>query len=757
VGNRLASLFVPFFVLAVAAVCTGWEGTPQPLPLSAPQDLFSANRALVYLDAFAKVPHPIGTPEHDRVRDYLVSQLTRLGVEPQIQRTTGVTPRYQVAGTIENVVARVKGTSSNTDAVAFVAHYDSVAAGPGAGDDGAGVAALLEMLHALRAGPPLRNDIIILVTDGEEAGLLGASAFVAEHPWSKDVRVALNFDNRGNAGPSQLFETSAGNGRLVAIFARSAPRPIGTSLAYEVYKHMPNDTDMTVFKKSGTGGLNFGFIGDVEAYHTEIDNPQLLDRGSLQHLGENALALARALGNANLSQLQDRDVVYFTVPGNLFLHYPSRLIWPLTIGSGMLLLTLIFYARSAWHVRFLGMFAGFFAYSVTLVLLTLIGLGFVHGVRWLHQRYLPEGPLMQNQFYVLGMLFLLFAAQMALYGLLRKKIAPPAFFLGGALLIFILVLLTSEFLPGGSYLLVWPLLAGLLATVTAAFGPSRQSLPSVSVLCLLSLPALVLLVPTLKNLYIGLGFTPVGAPVLSLSFGLLFILLSPFLDSLLESGCGYLPLGALAVAISLCGVGAWTTRYTTSHPKPSMVAYALDADTGKALWTSSAARMDPWTAQFVGTSPVRAKLKDYYPDWWPLEFLQRDAEAIALLPPQAELLENSIAGDSRTFRIHITSPRHARVIHVGIMQTNVLNASVDGHDLGEPSEARWYQPDHWAFDYANPPTAGFNLQLHVQGTGTVTLVLVDRSSGVPDPFPRPPDSMSFQSGDQTMVRRSFVF
>lgn len=426
--NRLASWCILLFVLVVAGVCAVREGTPAPLLETASQDLFSADRALVYLKAFATAPHPIGSTEHDRVRDYLVAQLSALGVTPEMQNATSVTPRYEVAGTVENIVARLKGTSGAPDAIALVAHYDSVPAGPGAGDDGAGVAALLETLRALRAGPPLHNDVLILLTDGEEDGLLGASAFVAENPSAKDVRVAVNFEARGNAGESQMFETSAGNGRLVQIFAQAAPHPSGSSLSYEIYKHLPNDTDMTVFKKSGTGGLNFGFIGHWEAYHTPLDNPQSLDRGSLQQHGENALSLARSLGNADLGQLQDRDAVYFSLPGNFFAHYSSRFIWPLAAATGIFLLAMIFYANGAWQTRLLPILGSFFLHVGIVILLPIIGLGFFLGVRWLHLHALPEGGLDQNPFYVFGLIALLTAVLTVLYKLIRKRIDPPAFF-----------------------------------------------------------------------------------------------------------------------------------------------------------------------------------------------------------------------------------------------------------------------------------------------------------------------------------------
>jgi hypothetical protein len=762
VDNHFANWTVLLFVLLVAGICAVREGVPDPLPATVSQDVFSADRALAHLNAFATAPHPIGSAEHDRVRDFLVAQLTALGLTPEIQRATGVTARYEVAGTVENIVARLKGTSGAADALALVSHYDSVPAGPGAGDDGAGVAALLETLRALRAGPPVRNDILFVITDGEEDGLLGASAFVAENPAAKDVRVVLNFEARGNAGESQMFETSAGNGRLVQMFAQAAPHPSGSSLTYEIYKHMPNDTDMTVFKKVGAAGLNFAFIGHWEAYHTPLDNAQSLDRGSLQQQGENALSLARSFGNADLVQLQDRDAVYFSVPGSFFAHYSSRLLWPLALVCGLLLLVVIFFANGTWQTRWLAILAGFFLQIGILVLLVAIGLGFVLGIQWLQFHALPEGGLDQNTLYVLGLLALLAAVETLLYKMLSRKISAPALFLGGALFLFVLVLVTSRWLAGGSYTFVWPLLAGLLATAAAAFRPRPLSLLSALLLCVLSLPAVLLFVPLLKGFYTALGFTLIGAPLLGLTFGLLFLLLFPFLDAVLASSGKILPVAALMLSLILCAAAAATTGYSSTHPKPSLLAYALDADTGKAVWVSSTNRIDPWTAQYVGTSPSRAKLPDFFPVWYPLDFLQHDAPVITIAPPQAELLESSTESGTRTLRLHITSLRRARTLHVGLTQGEVLSASVNGRDLGKPSEARWHRPGQWSFDYVNPPAEGIELQLRVQASGPVRIVLVDRSTGLPaipggNFPPRPADSMPIHSGDQTMVRRTLTF
>jgi Zn-dependent M28 family amino/carboxypeptidase len=162
-----------------------------------------------------------------------------------------------------------------------------VASGPGAGDDGSAVATLLETARALQEGLALRNDIILLFTDGEEApnALPGSEAFANRCPWIKDIGCAFNFDARGVSGPVLMYETSGDNGPLIREFARAMPRPVANSLMAEVYRHMPNDTDFTTLKHAGLPGLNFGFIGEAQYYHQPTDVPARLSLRSLQHQG----------------------------------------------------------------------------------------------------------------------------------------------------------------------------------------------------------------------------------------------------------------------------------------------------------------------------------------------------------------------------------------------------------------------------------------------------------------------------------------
>src|SRR5215213_8995467 len=243
---------------------------PTAIGPDAAPSLFSSGRALVQLRSITQRPHPVGSLEHDVVRDYILREISAEGLTPSVQRTTAVNRRWGGilrTGTVQNLLARLEGTEPGK-AVLLVAHYDSWPQAFGASDDGAGVVTLLETLRALKAGSPLKNDVIFLFTDGEESGLLGAYAFMEEHPWSADVGVVFNFEARGSRGPSIMFETSEQNGWLIREFAKAAPHPVSHSLADELYKLLPNDTDMTVFRKSGLAGLNFAYIDGLSSYHT---------------------------------------------------------------------------------------------------------------------------------------------------------------------------------------------------------------------------------------------------------------------------------------------------------------------------------------------------------------------------------------------------------------------------------------------------------------------------------------------------------
>jgi Zn-dependent M28 family amino/carboxypeptidase len=262
----LARLGTAIGLLALCAISVmGVARPPTPVPATSPDTVFSAERAMRHVEQIAARPHPMGSVDHDRVRDYIAEQITQLGITPQMQLTTAIGTRYQEAGRVQNLLAWLPGGDPKGKAVLLVAHYDGVGAGPAASDDGAGSAALLETMRALRARKqPLAHDIMVLFTDGEEAGLLGAAAFVREHPWAKDVAVILNFEARGTSGRSFMFETGPGNRDAVSALRMAGDVTAG-SVFTTVYRVLPNDTDLSEFAVLGRPALNFAFAAASNA------------------------------------------------------------------------------------------------------------------------------------------------------------------------------------------------------------------------------------------------------------------------------------------------------------------------------------------------------------------------------------------------------------------------------------------------------------------------------------------------------------
>jgi hypothetical protein len=758
---KLRAFAVTLFLLASSLACLALDQPPAPLPSSAPADVFSADRAMALVQHIAVAPHPVGTREHDRVRDEIIAELTRLGVAPALQRTIGITPLYQVAGGVENILARVKGTSGKRDAVLLAAHYDSVPAGPGAGDDASGVAALLEALRALSAGAALRNDVIFLFSDGEEEGMLGASGFVAEHPWASDVRVVLNFEARGTGGVSQVFETSPGNGPLIHALAR-APHSRGSSLAYEVYKRMPNDTDLTVLKRAGAAAMNFGFIGQWESYHTPLDHPGRLDRGSLQQHGEAALSLARSFGNTDLEALRGADDVFFNVLSGPMVHYPAGFGWLLCFVAAALWTGIGVWGRRANVLAWSGVAYGALAQLIAMLVSLVVAFGYAHGVQVVHAHLPWEGDVLRDGWYSLSLCALLTASWVGLHRLLPERRRGPGLYLGGAAIVLALAFVGTRWLPGGAFFFVWPLFGLLLASLVA-FRPVTPDAPiTMASLCLFALPPVVLLVPLLRGLHEALGFGPESAVGIALVLAVALIAIAPLLDSILAATGNMVPVGALVAAV-LSSIGAAVAaRYSPEHPKPSMLAYALDTSQKKAQWACFAQRTDPWTAQFLGDAPERGKLSGFYPDWLPFPLLLHDAPPLPIAPPSAVLVDESANGAMRTLRILISSSRQARTLTILAPAADVLEGWIEGKRLGSPSEARWNRGNAWTLGYANLPAAGIELTLRVKGNRPLPLTVIDRSAGLPDVpgatfTPRPPDSMPIHTGDQTMVLARFEF
>jgi hypothetical protein len=312
---------------------------PGALPASAPGTEFSAERAIEHIKVIAQESRLIGSPGFDNARDYVMGELTALNLTPEIQRTTVTVPTELLAQLgappslppedVENIIARIEGTETK-DAILLVAHLDS-RNGPGASDDGSGVAVLLETSRALHAGPPLHHSVILLFTGPEETGLHGAVAFITEHPWIEDVKLVINFDAGGLTGPAELTSTSPDKGWLIREAAKADSVLYGTSASGE------GTSDFNAFKFFGFSGYAFDYSWD-RRIHSPLDTIENLNPASIQHQGYHALSLARHFGNLDsLEDPKDPNPIYFNVLRLGFVHYPATWVIPI-----MLVVVLVF-------------------------------------------------------------------------------------------------------------------------------------------------------------------------------------------------------------------------------------------------------------------------------------------------------------------------------------------------------------------------------------------------------------------------------
>ena len=307
---------------------------------------FSTQRAFKKVRAISRQPHFVGSKNHEEVANYLLKELQKLGLETSIQEGYTLSDWGNLVKS-KNLLARIKGTDSSK-ALLLLSHYDSAphSYSLGASDAGSGVATILESVRAfLHNKKAHKNDIIILFTDAEELGLNGAALFVTQHQWAKEVGIVLNFEARGSSGPSyMLMETNGGNAGLVSEFANAnVPLPASNSLMYSIYKMLPNDTDLTVFREQGNiQGYNFAFIDDHYNYHTAQDDSKHLNKNTLEHQGTYLMPLLQYFANANFDNtVSKEDFVYFTIPFT-FISYPFSWIVPMVLVALLLFVFLVF-------------------------------------------------------------------------------------------------------------------------------------------------------------------------------------------------------------------------------------------------------------------------------------------------------------------------------------------------------------------------------------------------------------------------------
>ncbi len=737
----------------VVALCIGifgiclWRYEPPDVRgAEIPADQFSGARAQEVQKVIAGGgSRVLGSDANAAARAFLTAELSRAGWKTELQSATSCS-RHGACGAVKNIVATRAGTEPSATAVLLMAHYDSVTCSPGAADDGFGTAAVIEAARNIAAGPPLRRNLIIVLTDGEEAGLLGAEAFAHEHPLARTVAGVVNVDSRGSRGPSAMFETSGGNGWIIGLLARNVHHPVTSSLFYEIYRRMPNDTDFTVLK-GRAHGVNFANIAGVERYHTSLDSVANADPRTLQHHGDQVLAMARALASAgpelDAPQNLGHDAVWFDVLALLILRWPAAASLGLALTAFGLVL--------GWTVRMRAWRGGLRAFAVPLATLVAALLGAVAmggGLKALGALPVPwiAHPLPA----LLAMHGTCIFTGLVVARLVAGRASVTALWAGTWLTWGAFGVLLAIVAPGASFLFVVPtLVAGFVAWLRIDVAAAIPALV-----------AAVLWLPVALLVYDGLGVvipavTCVSSVTLVSTWPALW-LREPGIDAAeparllrrrVGAGAGLL-LGALALTALL------VPRYSADIPQRVNVIFRQDAAEAKParVYVEAAWAYVPWgkpppaMVSALASDPASVTLAAAWGMSSPVPMAE--VPRVELAAPSASVVTSRDTPSGSTL-IRLVSRRGARTFVIELPPDVVVPIRVDG----QKATSR-----RGTIVLRGVPAAGIELLLERSDPRPLTLTILDVTSGVPDSAvaravasARPPEAVQTQDGDLTLV------
>lgn len=645
---------------------------------------FSSERALVHLKNITKKPHYVGSEEHEVVKNYLVKALNDLGLETQIQEAYSQNKKWGSIVKPKNILARIKG-SENSKALMLLTHYDSKShASYGASDAGSGVVTILEGIRAfLSEGKTPKNDIIILFSDAEELGLNGADIFVNQHPWAKDVGLVLNFEARGSGGPSyMLIETNGGNQNLINGFKAANPDyPVANSLAYSIYKMLPNDTDLTYFREDGDiDGLNFAFIDDHFDYHTALDTYDRLDRNTLEHQGSYLMPLLNYFSDADLSSLKsDKDAVYFNVPLFKMVTYPNSWIVPMLILAWIIFLALVFYGIQKRRLNSKHMALAFLPGIGALLINGIIGYFGWKLLLVIYPQYaeILHGFPYNGHLYIWAFALLSTAVCMWLYNKVYKPENTASLAVPPLLLWLIICTALAFILKGASFFII-PVYFGLISLFVLV----RQKHPNILLMTFLLFPLLMIMSPFLKMFPVGLGLKTIIATTLLISI-MFSLCISVFGFSRYKNRWAYL---LLIAAVGFFIAAHTTSNFNEERPKPNSLIYLYDADNHTAQWATYDITLDDWTKAHLTDKPepFDASSINFDSKYGTKLSYSKEATVKPLKKPYVDIQKDTIIENIKHLQVFISPQRAVNTLEFYADASNIfLSFNINGLEIAK--------------------------------------------------------------------------
>ncbi len=747
--NQLSSFtFITILLLIIVFIISSIS-LKEPDIVTESSKEFSAQRALQRLNDLLPEDgqaHPVNSKANETVRNNIINQLQDLGLNAEVQSTMSCSNgrRTVRCAKVSNIISKISGSDpSNT--ILLVAHYDSVAAGQGAADAGHAVASIIELLELLQH-TGFKNDLVVLINEGEEQGLLGAEAFMKEHPLAKTIDVVINMEARGNSGKSLLFETGENNYRLIRLFQQSASNPTGNSLAYEIYKLLPNDTDLSVFKRYGLTGINFAFQGRVNHYHTPMDNIENLSPGSVQHQGDNVYAMLKALLNVDLKSLPEGDAVYTDILSTFMIVWPEYMTIPLTFFAAFLMALVCWQLLKSKAITISTLTISLpFAFSVVAVsaiscwLLLLL----VQSISDQSQPWLSQPIPMKVAIWLFP-----FSTSIFFAGKYKEKLGFWGLILAAAFLHLFLSILTNAYLPGLSYITLLPLLTmGVLLSVIFISGRINNQLLVCTTLLVTTTISALLVFPTLMLLEDAMGFSI--APIFGLLTSLVIVLAMPLIIFTNNTFLKYLK--RTLTGISLVGVAICTQQkaFTSRYPQHINFEYLQQGKNA----TIQALTRHPLPMKMIAESAFSNKIKISRP-WSLAEYPSIKSDSVNLAKPELDILSITQNNEEWLLKVRYSSTRTTDQFLIFLKnETRLKEISFEGYDSSFDIPVAF---DSQYLSCTGKDCNGQIFTLTIKGDEPLQLGLVDYSYGLPEPMEyliqtRGDRAQQVQDGDVSLV------
>jgi len=560
------AIFLTFILFFVQHFSTQ---PPDPKGLDTPENEFSAIRAHDILKSLLREnkPHPVGSELNKVIKERLKNELDKLGIEHQEQKTWACASRFAGCAEVENLIGIIPG-KTDLPYLAIMAHYDSVPMAPGAGDDGAGVVAILETARALKLEAPFKHPIMLILTDAEENGLIGAEAFFNQHPLANQVGIVLNVEGSGSSGSSMVLRTSDNNELLIKSYSSENISPYGFSFIKEIFKRMPNDTDFSVVERAKISGIDFAFAGERNHYHTPNDTVENIDLRTIQHHGENILPLSRKLASLDWQNMGDEFVYGGEVYG-IWTQWKSSYSLFICLFSAFLLITTLI--RSNTKIKKVALGAVFS--PITLLTTVLSGVAGFYLLSFLSGNVISwPGIDWPYRLLLIGS-----TSIGALIGTVisRKFVNQNEMVFGSWFFWFILTLTITIFLPDAANVFILPLIFASILLFLATFLKEENQPIFLLLTLVITLPLTLGLIFSLEQ---SQGYKLVWA-VLPFA-GLYALIISPFLYSLnIKSTISFV---GVVTFIALM-VGSFANLYTEKRPQHVNIHFYEDLDSDKSF------------------------------------------------------------------------------------------------------------------------------------------------------------------------------